>query len=306
MCADGRRGRRAHRGRTAPRPARSGSRADTRAGRHGPGRARASAGWSCWSAKGLWGVRDFDPAVPGPRRAFRGIEATPYDPRWSVPGRFTPYEDRAGLYGWRTPTGANADWGSSGELAFTLDGQGPTLQVTVEDDGSLWAVFADATSGNASYRFRFLRPAAPDAEGAYDGRLQPRPAAAVRIRRPLRLPLPAAGEHPEWSVSRRGSGNCAEDPRGIHAQVADEIKSLGTYESNAVRPKGALAPSGRAAEYSPQRLVRGTSHPEPGVLPWLRLTGPDPTAGPRLPLWRERKVRIKRTTPRSGIRDGLG
>ncbi|MFI5858317.1 DUF1684 domain-containing protein [Streptomyces parvulus] len=40
--------------------------------------------------EGLWGVRDFDPAA-GPRRAFRGIAATPYDPRWSVPGRFTPY-----------------------------------------------------------------------------------------------------------------------------------------------------------------------------------------------------------------------
>ncbi|MFC8666544.1 DUF1684 domain-containing protein, partial [Streptomyces sp. NPDC057199] len=38
-------------------------------------------------------------------------------------------------------------------------------QVTVQGDGSLWAVFGDATSGNGSHRFRFLRPAAPDAEG---------------------------------------------------------------------------------------------------------------------------------------------
>jgi uncharacterized protein (DUF1684 family) len=37
--------------------------------------------------------------------------------------------------------------------------------VTVEQDGSLWAVFADSTSGAGSYRFRFLRPAAPDADG---------------------------------------------------------------------------------------------------------------------------------------------
>ena len=74
--------------------------------------------------EGSWGVRDFDPAAPG-RQALRGIAATTYDPRWSVPARFTPYgEDR-------TVRVANAD------------GR--------EHDGS--------------YRFRFLYPAAPDAEG---------------------------------------------------------------------------------------------------------------------------------------------
>jgi uncharacterized protein (DUF1684 family) len=113
--------------------------------------------------EGIWGVRDFDPASPA-RRAFRGIETTPYDPRWSVPGRFTPYgEDR-------TVRVANADGrerglGLGGELAFRLDGQDLTLQVTVQEDGSLWAVFGDATSGHGSYRFRFLRPAVPDADG---------------------------------------------------------------------------------------------------------------------------------------------
>ncbi|MFI1488389.1 DUF1684 domain-containing protein [Streptomyces sp. NPDC020747] len=113
--------------------------------------------------EGALGVRDFDPASPA-RQAFRGIEATPYDPRRSVPGRFTPYgEDR-------TVRVANADGrerglGLGGELAFMLDGQDLTLQVTVQGDGSLWAVFGDAMSGNGSYRFRFLRPAAPDAEG---------------------------------------------------------------------------------------------------------------------------------------------
>ncbi|CAL9624365.1 hypothetical protein SUDANB105_05917 [Streptomyces sp. enrichment culture] len=114
--------------------------------------------------EGIWGVRDFDPAAET-RRLFRGIEATPYDPRWSVPGRFTPYDDD------RTVRVENADGrrrglGLGGELAFTLDGREHTLQVTVEGDGSLWAVFADATSGDSSYRFRFLRPAAPGADGS--------------------------------------------------------------------------------------------------------------------------------------------
>ncbi|CAM5527733.1 hypothetical protein SGLAM104S_00941 [Streptomyces glaucescens] len=113
--------------------------------------------------EGEWGVRDFDPAA-GARRRFRGIAATPYDPRWSVPGRFTPYADE------RTVRVENADGrrrglGLGGQLAFTLDGRAHTLQVSVEGDGSLWAVFADATSGNGSYRFRFLRPAAPGPDG---------------------------------------------------------------------------------------------------------------------------------------------
>ncbi|MFE0805160.1 DUF1684 domain-containing protein [Streptomyces sp. NPDC058812] len=114
--------------------------------------------------EGAWGVRDFDPAA-GARRAFRGIAATPYDPRWSVPGRFTPYG--TGRRSVRVPNadGRERGLGLGGELAFTLGGQHLTLQVSVEADGSLWAVFADATSGSTSYRFRFLRPAAPDAEG---------------------------------------------------------------------------------------------------------------------------------------------
>ncbi|MFJ9623371.1 DUF1684 domain-containing protein [Streptomyces sp. NPDC101181] len=113
--------------------------------------------------EGLWAVRDFDPDAPA-RHAFSTIEATPYDPRWRVPGTFRPYGDD------RTVRVANADGverglGLGGELAFTVDGQQHTLQVAVEPDGSLWAVFADATSGNGSYRFRFLRPGAPDGEG---------------------------------------------------------------------------------------------------------------------------------------------
>ncbi|MEU6094561.1 DUF1684 domain-containing protein [Streptomyces sp. NPDC047079] len=113
--------------------------------------------------EGVWGLRDYDPDAPA-RRAFQGVVATPHDPRWSVEGHFTPYGER------RTVRVENADGqhrglGLGGVLAFTLDGRDLTLQVSVEHDGSLWAVFADATSGDSSYRFRFLRPPAPDAEG---------------------------------------------------------------------------------------------------------------------------------------------
>ncbi len=113
--------------------------------------------------EGVWGVRVFDPDSAA-RRAFRGIEAGPYDPRWSVPGRFTPYD------GTRTIRLGNADgrergFDLAGELAFSLAGRERTLKVAQRADGGLWAVFADATSGDTSFRFRFLFPAAPDAEG---------------------------------------------------------------------------------------------------------------------------------------------
>ncbi|MES4892064.1 DUF1684 domain-containing protein [Streptomyces sp. NPDC096012] len=113
--------------------------------------------------EGVWGVRVYDPEFPA-RRAFRGVEVTPHASRWSVPGRFTPYA------GPRTVRVGNADGRErglalAGELAFTLAGQERTLQVAQQGDGLLWAVFADATSGDTSFRFRFLYPQAPDAEG---------------------------------------------------------------------------------------------------------------------------------------------
>ncbi|MYT29738.1 MULTISPECIES: DUF1684 domain-containing protein [unclassified Streptomyces] len=113
--------------------------------------------------EGLWAVRDFDPESPA-RRAFAGLDAHPYDERWVRPGLFRPYAAR------RTVQVTNADGRErglvlGGELAFTLDGDEHTLQVAVEPDGSLWAVLADAGSGTDGYRFRFLRPPAPAADG---------------------------------------------------------------------------------------------------------------------------------------------
>ncbi|WP_171172067.1 DUF1684 domain-containing protein [Streptomyces sp. I05A-00742] len=113
--------------------------------------------------EGLWAVRVFDPGS-AVRRAFAGIDAFDHDGRWVRPGRFRPYE--AG----RSVTVENADGRErglslSGELSFELAGEVRVLRVAAEADGSLWAVFADATSGVSAYRFRFLRTPAPDDTG---------------------------------------------------------------------------------------------------------------------------------------------
>lgn len=115
--------------------------------------------------EGLLAVRVWDPESPA-RRAFSGIETFDWDEHWVVPGVFRSYED-----GSRTVRVPNADGrerglGLGGELSFTLDGQEHRLSVTVEEDGRLWAVLADATSGKTSFRFRFLYTPQPAADGS--------------------------------------------------------------------------------------------------------------------------------------------
>jgi uncharacterized protein len=114
--------------------------------------------------EGLWAVRNFDPDSPA-RKAFRGIETTGYDARWTLPGRFRPYQEHRSVR-IEHADGRERGFGLGGEIDFEIDGAERTLRAAVETDGSLWAVFADATSGNSSYRFRFLRPAVPAADGA--------------------------------------------------------------------------------------------------------------------------------------------
>lgn len=114
---------------------------------------------------GQWAVRVHDPDAAA-RRTFSGIRTTPFDPGWVLTGGFTPYDAT------RSVRVANADGQDrclelGGTLRFTTPGgvEG-SLAVSVVGGGALWAVFADGTSGESSYYFRFLRTSAPDAEGA--------------------------------------------------------------------------------------------------------------------------------------------
>ncbi|MBB1253511.1 DUF1684 domain-containing protein [Streptomyces alkaliterrae] len=115
--------------------------------------------------EGQWAVRVHDPSAPA-RRVFTGIRTTPYDPHWSLVGHFRPYQAR------REVRVENADGRErtlelGGEVVFTApDAREHTLAVSVVGSGALWAVFADGTSGESSYRFRFLRTGAPGPDGS--------------------------------------------------------------------------------------------------------------------------------------------
>jgi uncharacterized protein (DUF1684 family) len=118
--------------------------------------------------EGELGLRVFDPAAET-RTGFAGISAFPYAPEWSLPAVFTPYEN-----GERTLTVPNADGRErglavTGQIAFQLEGRPYTLTVSRSGEGGagdhLSGVIADVTSGEETYRFRFITLPAPDAEG---------------------------------------------------------------------------------------------------------------------------------------------
>ena len=114
--------------------------------------------------EGEYAVRVYDPASET-RSSFAGIDAHPYAPEWSLPARFTPYQES------RTVAVGNADGRErglalAGTVAFTAPGAAAetTLRVSQDEDGALSAVFADAGSGrDGAFRFRFVSLAAPSA-----------------------------------------------------------------------------------------------------------------------------------------------
>lgn len=241
--------------------------------------------------EGLFAVRDFDPGAPA-RQAFAGIEATPYDPRWTVPGTFHAYDEQ------RTVRVGNADGrerglGLSGELVFELGGARHSLHAAVESDGSLWAVFADATSGNSSYRFRFLRPAAPAENSSvivdFNRALLPPCAFAGHFI----CPLPPPATRSRWR-SRPGNGTWSPADASHIPETAAGLTRPGRYDTGRGappcrprrRPKGALARLVDAPNAPEQRLSGARRSPEPGHRRY-QLTAPHgpvtPQPGPRFP-----------------------
>ncbi|MDX6371677.1 MAG: uncharacterized protein QOD98_665 [Nocardioidaceae bacterium] len=95
-------------------------------------------------------VRPRHPDSPN-LRAYRGTRCYPPDPAWVLTGRFER---------WSEPDGD-----AVGEVVFEHDGAEHRLVAWGEDDGSLWILFRDATSGVTTYpanRQLDVAPPAPD------------------------------------------------------------------------------------------------------------------------------------------------
>lgn len=112
--------------------------------------------------EGEYAVRVYDPAAPA-RAAFAGIAAHPYDASWTLPARFTAYEDPQ-VVQVDNADGRPRGLALAGEVAFELDGSPLRLAVGRADSGALHAVFADADEQN--YRFRFVDLPAPAEDGS--------------------------------------------------------------------------------------------------------------------------------------------
>ncbi len=99
-------------------------------------------------------VRPRHPDSPN-LRGYRGTPCYPADPAWVVPGRFEPYSESRD----------QPDDDAVGEVVFDHDGGEHRLVAWGEDDGSLWILFRDATSGVTTYaalRQLVVEPPTPD------------------------------------------------------------------------------------------------------------------------------------------------
>jgi uncharacterized protein len=101
------------------------------------------------------GVRAWDAEHPA-LRAFTGVSYFPLDQRWRIAGRFTPLPVPR-KFASPTESGVAEEYVVLGNVDATIAGTPYTL--TAYDGGKrqLFITFADASSGEESYGFRFLR-----------------------------------------------------------------------------------------------------------------------------------------------------
>ena len=112
---------------------------------------------------GATAVRVLDPRAPA-RRGISRIERFAYDARAVAVGhiRHTPGAQVSTV----SVDGHHAVTDYAAGVDLEWEGESIRLAVEAQPDGTLFAAFSDATSGADSYRFRFLRLPAPDADGA--------------------------------------------------------------------------------------------------------------------------------------------
>lgn len=114
-------------------------------------------------------LRPRDPAHPL-RAQHQETPTYPPSRAWQVPATFHRYDVAAptDIEIQNLATGVVED--AVGEVAFEIDGR-PQRLVALDDDGGLWLLFADATSGRATYgagRQLYAPPPGPDGSVVLD------------------------------------------------------------------------------------------------------------------------------------------
>lgn len=121
-----------------------------------PSRARVgSAGFRIVERVDSIGVRAWDAEHPA-LRAFSGLSYFPLDQRWRVAGRFTPLPVPRKVAA-PTESGVAEEYEVVGTVDATVDGTPYTLTAYAGGRTQLFITFADASSGEETYGFRFLR-----------------------------------------------------------------------------------------------------------------------------------------------------
>jgi uncharacterized protein len=94
------------------------------------------------------------------RKAFTGLRWYPADPAWKIEGRFTAWAERHTI-SFDTVAGVKEVMESPGYVTFSRNGQDFRVD-PVWDEGQLFFVFRDQTSGKSTYggaRFLYAKPA---------------------------------------------------------------------------------------------------------------------------------------------------
>lgn len=139
---------------------------------------------------GKLAARVWDSASPA-RAAFTGIDAFPPDPRWRIRARWEPYATPRRV---EVPSvvGIPQVETAPGRAVFEVDGRTLSLEPTLQEDGSLFFVFRDATAPKETYGAgRFLSAPAPrDSEVVLDFNRAVNPPCAFTPYATCPLPLP--------------------------------------------------------------------------------------------------------------------
>lgn len=115
---------------------------------------------------GVVALRVLDPEASR-ARGITAIDRFAYDETLRRTGRFISTADAASVP--RTTVDDHATQTVfDGFVRLQIDGTTVDLSVEAEDDGTLFAVFSDATSGTETYRFRFLSLPTPDRDGTVE------------------------------------------------------------------------------------------------------------------------------------------